>query len=415
MHFVVSNIPDLDDEEHILENKLLTFKDRLGYRHPAAEIHHYQSLTLIDQAIFTIDRPATRLAKEYVALSEAIVRFNLQDREAALERLHEIEFLARNDRAVPDITEDDLTRITAYHAGDGEILTVLARIRDLQLRKSDAVQLLNSAVDRGYRTPDVLSRRAELRYRQEGARELVLADLQATLASDQATVADVLRTWKLLATINPESLESLPNSTAVTSLDAAELIRLIAVSSRQTDSLPIVRALLLNLREPITPEHLGNEYAPELSLILIAIGRFKDAMHLIYPYSQRPDANQLKIQEAFNYGMAEWAHHRTAPVDLFQRVLDLHSEKVDHSLTSKTPNYFQCIGIAFLVAKDEDGARHWIDKARHQMKTYGSADFSAWTYTNVSPGEFMRHLDEIERKSGADSGPLPQFFSDVSQ
>src|SRR5262249_8100834 len=73
IHFCPSNVPDLDDEEAILENQLDHARLELGYREPACIIHHYRSLPLLDQQIFVKERPKTRLAKEYRELVDAIV------------------------------------------------------------------------------------------------------------------------------------------------------------------------------------------------------------------------------------------------------------------------------------------------------------------------------------------------------
>ena len=84
LHFVMSNVPDLDDEDEILEREIKQFEQSLGFDSPSAVIHHYDSLALLEQVTFVKERPRSRLAKEYAELALAIVRKNLEDREGAL-------------------------------------------------------------------------------------------------------------------------------------------------------------------------------------------------------------------------------------------------------------------------------------------------------------------------------------------
>jgi hypothetical protein len=51
---------------------LALFRKALGFGELAATIHHYPSLEMLEQPIFTVEKPKTRLAREYIALSNAI-------------------------------------------------------------------------------------------------------------------------------------------------------------------------------------------------------------------------------------------------------------------------------------------------------------------------------------------------------
>ena len=68
LHFVMSNVPDLDDEDRILHQRRGKFRKELGYNKLDAVIHHYESVSLFNQAIFVLDRPKSRLAHEYKRL-----------------------------------------------------------------------------------------------------------------------------------------------------------------------------------------------------------------------------------------------------------------------------------------------------------------------------------------------------------
>ena len=80
LHFVVSNIPDLDDEHQILERNINQFKESLELDEDLLFIHRYDSLTLLNQEVFTQVRPNTRLAAEYRKIVDSIIARNSHDR-----------------------------------------------------------------------------------------------------------------------------------------------------------------------------------------------------------------------------------------------------------------------------------------------------------------------------------------------
>ena len=84
LHFIMSNVPDLDDEHQILEKKIAKFEEQIGLKTKPLIVHHYDSLSLLNQTIFTSDRPNSRLAGEYRELVDEIVNANLEVQEGAL-------------------------------------------------------------------------------------------------------------------------------------------------------------------------------------------------------------------------------------------------------------------------------------------------------------------------------------------
>lgn len=79
LHLVMSNIPDLDDVNKNLEKEINSFKTRLDLSRDPMIVHHYDSLALLNQSIFILDRPTSRLAKEYRIVTDEIVRSSVQD------------------------------------------------------------------------------------------------------------------------------------------------------------------------------------------------------------------------------------------------------------------------------------------------------------------------------------------------
>lgn len=76
LHFVMSNVPDLDDEDSILSDRIKVFQEQLGFARESIVVHRYDSLSLLNQVVFTKDRPRSRLAQEYRELAQEIARHN---------------------------------------------------------------------------------------------------------------------------------------------------------------------------------------------------------------------------------------------------------------------------------------------------------------------------------------------------
>jgi hypothetical protein len=79
LHFVAANVPDLDDERRVLRRQLDVFQKRLGFRKLFALIRRYENLNLLDQSVFTLDRPHTRLARTYRRLVRKMLQAHLED------------------------------------------------------------------------------------------------------------------------------------------------------------------------------------------------------------------------------------------------------------------------------------------------------------------------------------------------
>ena len=163
-HFVMSHVPDLDDEDRILEDKIKNFQERLGFRREPMVVHRYDSLSLLNQVVFSKDRPRSRLAKEYSEIVRDISARNWQDRDGALEY---IQRAGRRWRWIEDDSiltrEEMLERIEEVHAGDGEILFLLAELREAERQPERAELLVNQAIDAGFEQPEAYLKRARVR------------------------------------------------------------------------------------------------------------------------------------------------------------------------------------------------------------------------------------------------------------
>ena len=78
LHFVMSNVPYLDDENGIVADRVKAFQRRLGFQEEPLVVHRYESLSLLNQQVFAKCRPKTRLAGEYRELARTIARCNTE-------------------------------------------------------------------------------------------------------------------------------------------------------------------------------------------------------------------------------------------------------------------------------------------------------------------------------------------------
>ena len=163
LHFVMSNVPDLDDEDRILESKIKAFQDQLGFRQEPMIVHRYDSLSLLNQVVFSKDRPKSRLAKEYSNIVREITLRNPDDRDGALE------YIRRAERPRSWVDDESirekqamLDKIERAHPTDGEVLFRLSVLKESHRDPESAYLLINQAIDAGYDKPEAFLKRSKI-------------------------------------------------------------------------------------------------------------------------------------------------------------------------------------------------------------------------------------------------------------
>jgi MinD-like ATPase involved in chromosome partitioning or flagellar assembly len=398
LHFVMSNVPDLDDEDEILAANVEKIRATLNYDELAATIHHYNSLLLLDQAVFTLERPRSRLAHEYKALAKRIRRSNIEDREGALDFLEEVAMRRPRSRAAD--FEEHVQQIIDVHSDDGEVLRQVARLRKRQRKWQDALALLNQAISKGLVDSDSLLARSELRV-TAGDKNGAVSDLKQALALPEAPYFDIEAAARLLIELGGEP-ELLLQSPAVASLEGPELAALSYELQTSTQNLPIAEELLKRkLRsQTASPELVQNQ----LALCLISQGKFADAKSLIL--STTGDFNKLDLSDTFNYAMAEWGNSQRLPTEIFAAAIALHLK----SPSSKGPNYHQCIAISFWAIGDLERAFEQSKSAYELMGGTHGASFSCWSYLRVDVPRFYRDIAAMDRMFNGQP-VIPEFMT----
>jgi hypothetical protein len=132
-------------------------------------------------------------------------------------------------------------------------------------------------------------------------------------------------------------------------------------------------------------------------LVLIARKDFERAMSLLAKSSAAAAALD-SVADVFNYATAQWGHAGAPPLNLFNKALDLSETAKWDSDNADSANFHQCRALMAAVVGNASVAKEALGKSRQLAAQLGaSKEFSAWRYKDVSPTEFRRDLEAIER------------------
>ncbi len=392
--FCASNVPYLDDEHGILRDMLEHAREGLGISGSPNIIHHYSSLALIDQEIFVVSRPRSRLAGEYIELHDAIARLNLRDRDGALYAIREVLDLLRHRRRqrgpgtsvfaeIPTSTLDRLDEIRGIHSSDEEVLWELSAAYSgfgvLEAERAVLDRIL--AIDaRNFRA----RLRRGLNLLSQAEPLAAVGDLRIALENPDARALDMVRAANALKNIDDNWLEVLSESPALENLSASDALYIAPTLMSSYEALPSARRLFE--RQLIGSEGLGERSFLQNELVLTCIGmkNFSDAL-AITGKSKDGIASSDDIGEVFNYFFALRGVSEVWDIELARRVIELH---VDHP--ARGANFYQCLSICFFVSGEKERA---VDYAEKALATVGSSRrFSAWRYLYVEQAELERDL-----------------------
>lgn len=387
IHFAPSNVPDLDDEDRILAARLRSFKSTLGYTTPAATIHHYSSLALLNQEVFTLTKPRTRLASEYRRLLSAIVRQNLVDADGALEFLSQITRSPQPRRDdLDDNVEDKLDTISRNHATNPRVLLALAQARFDRGDTEGARDLVSRAIELGDSSAFAYGLRA-VTHRLLNQPDLASTDAQKVLESGDASFPDVRMAVGLLRREKPQALAQILTYASVLNLDPHAQSHLVEELLTK-DTIAFVPPLVDNLIARIGQATSKPIDRTPLVLGCIALGRFADAEELIG--DPRPQVASHDPADIFNFAIAEWGLTGSVPRDLMQALMTKAPEK-GHA----GANVSLCMALAAWATGDEGAAMASVARARSSIAHTGGA-FSPWRYLNLSRREFLADCQAVE-------------------
>jgi len=393
LHFVMSNVPDLDDEDRIFAAKIRSFKDQLGLRRNPMIVHRYDSLSLLNQSVFVKDRPASRLSKEYDTIIREIRMHNSEDRDGAMEYIQRAQSPRRFGKEMSLIEQSNmLDRIERDHAQDGEVIFALSELKRSLGDDESASGLLTRSLEIGYAEPRVLLRYSEMledqgdteRARYEAARVLDFKNIPAPLA--RSAISRLFR------------MEGVKNATiidtpAVASLDESDKLWI----ADSLGNLDIASSFRVSLYEQIInsmdlSENWREQSKNQLGLLYIKLRRFEEAGKLFR--EEGKSLEEMSIADMFNFAMAKWGESNAIPVDIFERVV-----KLDRAETPQDPgpNYLQCMAMAYGAIGDKTTALDYMKKAHESIHTFlRQSEFSCWCYQLVDMEAFFHDLCQME-------------------
>jgi cellulose biosynthesis protein BcsQ len=406
LHFCASNVPDLDDEDHILEQKLADAKARLAYNDGPTLIHHYNSLTLLNQTIFSLDRPESRLAKEYGGLESEIVLHNLQDRDGALSALNKLRDAIRThyETSVNSVLEETLSTISKHHPDDGDIAWRMANISSVLGDLAGETEQLTVAIKHGVSEMTALRRRAAIA-RLQGRQSDALQDLKTVVTNANVSPFDFLAGVELLREIDQNWIALIQDSPNLAKLDLEQVHRLSTILMTDIRGSKVVVSLIMSTLARNQNKEIQRETMEvRLVLALISLKRFREAM-----IEMGGDHNAIlqsdNVVVVFNFAMAEWGATGEPPSDLMKRVLELSD--VDDV---RSVNRFQCFAFAHHVCGDKQAALKATKHAMDRIEGIRGREFSCWRYLEVTRSQMQDDLNDMERMIGGER-LLPAVFN----
>lgn len=394
LHFVPSNVPDLDDEDSILADRMARFRSSLQYENPAATIHHYNTLALLNQTIFTKNRPKSILAKEYKSLVDALISINLEDREAAISALSEIQAIlgrpGREHELPIKEVEERLSRISAAHSRDGEILFRMGIVRERMANLADAVVLYTAAINANYTRPPVYTSRAQA-YHLLKDDKAALLDILTVLNAEGASERELFYVARWLSEIAPERIAAIESSAAIKQLSPSGRLQVASALMSSRHALKIMEGLLRGIVEDSASTEAERDVATHrMTLVLIGSQQFKAAADLICEPGFDPHTLS-RVDKAFNYAMARWGLEGEPDPALFQRLPELAIDDTRR----RDPNYHQCMALAhYVLSNRAQGMKH-VEMAESLLDTNPRRSMSCWRYLEVTPEEFRMDLSDI--------------------
>ena len=432
LHFVASNLPEFHDEDQVLEKLLEPFCDEIeSFDGEPLIVHRYNSVALLNQVVFTKERPKARLSKEYRQLADEIVAGNFRERREALAYLQ----ASRGKDNVPievlldlldrsgDISEYEkkLAEIERLHERDHEVLYQLGMVRQErgQVEQAEALFARIIEIDEEFADP------TDAKVRLERARALRFLGRE-----DEANKEAILALWTrepeiqrirhILRFLAPSQFEQALMAPAIATLSSPNRIQLAReLLSFESTSL---REVALQLLKPFMEDgelvekagleyeesQAGNEANTELSLaydaLFLACMATKDFdLALSHLWTRKGS-----FLDAFKHAMAVWGANGEPDEQAFSEAVALHESR-DESTWPTGAEQLQCISLAYWATQEPTKSMEYARQAQGAIKPSGLT-FSYWRFSDVSEAGFQADIEEMIQFYEGDDSIVPPFF-----
>jgi MinD-like ATPase involved in chromosome partitioning or flagellar assembly len=451
LHFVMSNVPDLDDEDKVLRGRRKAFEKELEIRKLSTVIHRYESVMLFNQAIFVLDKPKSRLAREYRKLTRALIRHNPADREGAIDFLRRCGEYDKYDHNLWDIDlemadqglpagEELFNKILVnFFDKDPDVLYEIATSGLPERTESERRRLLDQALVLRPDHPHALYKRAMGKLgRGWGRGEQVFLDdsSEQPVSGDVAgAVSDLLQYLRNngfesphgpsalsnLRNIAPERLAEAVNCATARGIGAESKNKLARFLAETDEGLP---QAIQFMSDYLTDESSSDKATATFFLqsYLIRARRWREVV-------ERYEAKGIAVDgssswaEPFNVAMAHWSQGRTAPeafCEAIEQVL-APNEKRD-LLGEKEPFVSEWDAQCWLLwwLGDNEEALHLLgqliehyEKVKKDSNTYWRW-WSFWRYRGVELSQYLDDMQQLRRMIQGEA-VCPPFLGDSAE
>ncbi len=419
--FVASRVPRLDDEHGHLKRRMERFQEELGYsENQLVTIEHYDSLMLLNQSMFVLDRVSSGLATQYRELAGQLVQYNDEDADGAVAfamsvASRRIRVRVGDDESKHGAIVSRLEAIGKAHKEDcvvqHELSRAYYRLRDLA-SGADAVDAAIAAIPATRTTRPVdsdrvrlIANRMRLKIYSELDRDVeALESARAILGDAKAPEAMVIDAMLAIASIDPGALQSTKETPAIAEASAE---RILAVA-RQLAQAPGLSAVAAEFTEMALKEIVDVRSAQVVDIYtsqmtLIAGGRFERAAMIAEPIL----ADSVDLITVFNTAIAQWGRDGRPNEATFQQAAGLFDRAFHEGYD---PNWYQCLALTNAVLGRTEAMSVALEQARAAIERTGRREFSCWSFALVSPAQFIAHLAEIA-EFGNRGAPQPVVFT----
>ncbi len=433
LHFVAANVPDLDDEHGVLRRQIQGFRKRLDFKELSGVIRRYENLNLLNQSVFTLDRPRTRLARSFRRLLQTLIKDNyLADREGALAFLEGCEkdrqpgsylidpFFFKEIPAAPTDPFFDklfpgkfshwhpITKISIHYATDLEVLTKVAKCfqsPDEEEHKAfvwaQICKLQGKLTERNFCRAMAMVHGGEIR---SAADEFLVCLGQSDLDSKLATAC-----LKQLRKIAPNRLLEAADVLAVQDYRRFDRLQLADFLSETEEGVPRAGQILREFLPGLAEKEKGKTEFLEL---LLRARCWKEAIQFL-----EIKLEELAPAQLFLLALAYWGKEEAMPENLCRLALDGFS---DIRFMDERDDGFSAIRRDLVEFFHYSQAKSWllwrlgkvneaiqllneIEEVLRGEEEIGKYEimhyppFSFWRFRRVSPEQFLDDCRLVRR------------------
>ena len=200
---------------------------------------------------------------------------------------------------------------------------------------------------------------------QIGEQERASEDTKRVLRMNQVHPTMVREAISRLMRVGDMNQKDVVISPAVLSLDPDDKLWLANTFDRSLDDVRLAVTLLeplLDASELSESDLLSTRY--DLGMSYMRLGRYLEAAGMFR--SEGENITDLDIPDAFNFAMAMWGQTGTVQEEIFQHVVELNRS----GPLEETPNYLQCMAIAYWAVGDDNSALEFLEQARRALVAF---------------------------------------------